>query len=723
MPRDVRTDLTLSLKTQGFGQGQQELARVTRDAQKAIDQQVKGFESSGKAMGAVEKEVKRLEGVLQGFAKRQAAINQLMEELGDKATPEYKALAAELKNVDREAQRVSRTISSLDRAFSRQREQRQGFAQGLMQGLAPGAMTFLQRGPGMRQQMMGAALGGAARGGVRAAGTTLTGGMFSGAEGVVQGISQMPLVGGIMGPAASRALAQAQQKMQAQQVQLQTMPFLGGIGLRGEAARAEARARATVTDREINRQAQRDRLHESLIPTPDHYRQARAEVGRQREEHVREKVGRGMPGGGLLGVGRDLAREDVIGEAGGRAGIEEQIEARAMQISGAEAEARTRRNLERERSRRGRAARRGVMGRLGLGAGVSFGMDINAERQFRAQVMQAGGGTGLTEQGQRMGVTAMAAQTAFGVGPGVAGAFLQAGRRGGLAGAEGDASRMFTESIADAFKLGLSEAEMNVYLQQMASGIETWKTTGIPFNKQSMADIAGTLGTMGMGGVRGMAVAGGISRAAEQLSRTGPQSVGQLMMLQTMGGLKPGQTGMEAMEDALIRLEKKEGLTGEKMKTFISQLISAGGGGAMGRRVAFGVLKDFGISREELKAFDEGADETTLARIREERAEGARRAKVLETPEGLARATRAAVPAALKEQAELTNRQIANGKNLIESMSQLNDVAQTMTELITEKLAPLFEFVGVNLKDLVSTAQRQQLASFPATDPTTYETE
>jgi hypothetical protein len=365
------------------------------------------------------------------------------------------------------------------------------------------------------------------------------------------------------------------------------------------------------------------------------------------------------------------------------------------------------------------------MGRLGLGAGVGFGMDINAERQFRAQVMQAGGGTGLTEQGQRMGVTAMAAQTAFGVGPGVSGAFLQAGRRGGLAGAEGDASRMFTESIADAFKLGLSEAEMNVYLQQMASGIETWKTTGIPFNKQSMADIAGTLGTMGMGGVRGMAVAGGISRAAEQLSRTGPQSVGQLMMLQTMGGLKPGQTGMEAMEEALIRLEKKEDLTGEKMKTFISQLISAGGGGAMGRRVAYGVLQQAGVqvSRAELKAFDEGADPETLKKLREEREEGARKAKMVETPEGLARATRAAVPAALKEQAELTNRQIANGKNLVESMSQLNDVAQSMTELITEKLAPLFEFVGVNLKDLVSTAQRQQLASFPATDPTTYETE
>jgi hypothetical protein len=327
-------------------------------------------------------------------------------------------------------------------------------------------------------------------------------------------------------------------------------------------------------------------------------------------------------------------------------------------------------------------------------------MDINAERQFRAQVQQAGGGFGGTQQEVRMAQTAMAAQTAFGVGGGVSGAFLQAGRRGGLAGAEGGASRMLTDSLADAMKMGLEGSEINDYLQQMAAGITSWKTTGIPFNKQSMADIAGTLGTMGMGGVRGMAVAGGVSRAAEQLSRTGPQSVGQLMMLQTMGGLRG--TGMENMEDALIQLEKKQ-FEGEDFKKLIDGLLRAGGGGAEGRRVAYGVLQQAGIqiSREELKAMDEGADPETLKKIREDRERGERLAKrTADSPEALARAAQEAVPNALKEQARLTNRQIKNGQNLIESMARLEAVAQTMTENMTTLLAPIFKVLGVSVEGL-----------------------
>jgi hypothetical protein len=309
-----------------------------------------------------------------------------------------------------------------------------------------------------------------------------------------------------------------------------------------------------------------------------------------------------------------------------------------------------------------------------------------------------------------MSRTAMAAQTALGIGTGISGAFLQAGRRGGLAGVEGDASRMFVDSVADAFKLGLGESEMLDYMQQIASGINSWKSTGIPFNKQSMADIAGTLGTMGMGGVRGMAVAGGVSRAAEQLSRTGPQSVGQLMMLRTLGGLTPGRTGMEAMEDALIRLEKKQ-FEGEDFKRLIEGLLRAGGGGAEGRRVAYGVLQQAGIqiSREELKAIDEGADPETLKKIREERERGARLAKkTADTPEALARAAMEAVPNALKEQAKLTNRQIANGKNLIDSMARLEGVAQTMTESLTKLLAPLFEKLGIATEDLTKNMVQMQ---------------
>lgn len=703
MAREVRTDLIISGKTRGFAEVQQQTARVAREASKIIDNQVKGFETSGKSMQVVEGEVKRLEKVLQGLATRQASINQLMEKSGDKGSDQYKALAAELKKVDQEAGRVTRTIGNLDRAFSRRREQRQGFVQGLAQGVAPGAATFLQRGPGMRRQMAGQAIGGLARGGARAAGTALTGGLFMGAEGLAQGISQIPIVGGFLGAQAQRAIQQAQMSMQAQQVQLQTMPFLGGVGLRQQMRRAGEQARQTMPDQEIERQAQRDRIHQSLLPSREHYLQAQAEARARQTTHKGEKPkGPSLSLTSLAAYGiASMTTPETTDPLGRPAGTTDDIEARAMELSGLEAEERTRGNLQRERARRVRTARRTTQRRaLGLGGGTQFGMDINAERQFRAQVQQAGGGFGITAQERQMGMTAMAAQTAFGVGGGVSGAFLQAGRRGGLAGAEGGASRMLTDSLADAMKMGLEGSEINDYLQQMASGITSWKTTGIPFNKQSMADIAGTLGTMGMGGVRGMAVAGGVSRAAEQLSRTGPQSVGQLMMLQTLGGLRPGQTGMEAMEDALIRLEKKQ-FAGEDFQKMIQGLLQAGGGGAEGRRVAYGVLQQAGIqiSREELRAIDEGADPETLKKIREERERGTRMAKrTAESPEALARAAAEAVPNALKRQAALTNKQIANGVQLTGTMKNLEETAQKFTKMFTEAIAPLVADLSENLK-------------------------
>jgi hypothetical protein len=693
------------MKTQGMAQGQQETARVAREAQKAIDAQVKGFATSGKSMQAVEKEIGRLEETLQGLAVRQAAINREMEKVGDTGTKEYKALSRELKQVRQEAGQVTGAISSLDRAFLKAKASRQGFAQGLMQGFAPGVAGYLQRGPGMRQQMMGAAIGGFARrglgavgGGLRAAGTSLTGGMFAGAQGVAQGLGAMPLVGGILGPAASRALAQAQQRMQAQQVELQTMPFVGGIGLRGEAARAGARARGTISDQEIaGRVAQAGTLGR-LLPSEENFARARKEIQAQRgarREQLRPFMA-GKMGGPVFGM-----REAGERLAGGQED-EGAIELRAMDLAGKEAEERVQRGLQRERASRGQRARRRVMGRLELGMGTQFGMDINAERQFRAQVQQVGGGYGDTAQEVSMSRTAMAAQTAFGIGGDISGAFLQAGRRGGLVGAEGGASRMLTDSLADAMKMGLEGSEVTDYLQQMAAGISSWKTTGIPFNKQSMADIAGTLGTMGMGGVRGMAVAGGVSRAAEQLSRTGPQSVGQLMMLQTLGGMTPGKSGMEAMEEALIKLEEKQ-FKGEDFKLLMERLTTAGGGGAEGRRVAYGVLSNMGINitRGELKRLDEGVPIQTWEQERERRMQGEKLAgKVARDPQALIKAAADAVPNALKEQARLTNRQIANGAKLIDSMSQLEAVAQKMTELMTELLAPVFKKLGVVTEDL-----------------------
>lgn len=702
MPREVRTDVLIQAKTKGFARAQQEAARISRENAKAIDAQVKGFASSEKGMVSVEKEVKRLEGTLQDLANRQMAINQLMGKVSDKASPAYKDLSKQLKDVNQEAQRVTRTITSLDRAFARQREQRQGFVQGLMQGVAPGAMTFLQRGPGMRQQMMGAAIGAGARRFVGAA-PSAVGGMFQGPMAAVQALQSIPLVGGALAATIARPMQQAQQAMQAQQVRLQTMPFLGGIGLQMKAGMAAQAARAPARQK-----AEAETL--ARLGTPEMEKEVRIRTHNAQLELARKRAeARGLeepeqPRGLFANPAIERARREFDERSKLKQDSQQMAYIRQEARKGVEAD--VRREAEQKGSAAaaraaGRARQRVMRETLGVGMGVRFGMDINAERQFRSQVQQAGGGFGITGQERRFSRTAMAAQAAFGVAGGVSGAFLQAGRRGGLLGGGGGASRALTSALSDAMKMGLEGSEINDYLAQIASGITSWKSTGIPFNKQSMADIAGTLGTMGMGGVRGMAVAGGVSRAAEQLARTGPQSVGQVMMLRTLGGMQPGKTGMEAMEDALIRLERKQ-FSGKDFEQLIQGLLRAGGGGAEGRRVAYGVLQQAGIqiSRGELKEMAEGASPERIEEIRRQRTVGAKRAEaVAQTPQQLARMAAEVVPSALKKQAALINQQIASGNKMIGSMQNLEQMAQRLTNTVAAKVGPLLEKLTGALDD------------------------
>lgn len=880
----TQKEVVISAKTKGFAQAQQEAARIARDNAKAIDSQVKGFASTGKAMGEVEKETKRLEGVLQGLAKRQVAINRLMEQTPDKASKAWKELQQELKKTDQEAQRVQRTISTMDRAFARQREQRQGFAQGLLQGAAPGAMTFLQRGPGMRMQAAGAAIGGVGRQLVGAGAAGMSGGLLQGPQGLVSAMGQIPLVGGLMAAPLQRQLQQAQQGMQFVQQRQAQMPFLGGMGLQtamGRAGavagrRAGARAREEVMGEvgtpEMEKEV-RVRTHNLLLAEAK--RRARAEAPK-REGFLAN----------LEGFGGEAPIERIKREMQERSTInrDDELQARAQGIARESVEqdirvrARTAESGARKRAT-ARARARTQQRMIGLGTGTQFGMDLNEELQVRGAVQQVGGGFGITGQERQMGTTAMAAQRAFGVSPQVAGAFLQAGRRGGLVGLdattgergaggvpksflaaqraqaqqaeeeqapelqtileqpqeqtrrqvmtfepmvitarrqqaqtdaegavepteaprlqtkaqelartgidkvfgqilekagiveekpaevpraemrmaaapealpekltteklpgvagtegmpgpEGAAARTggrqargpadaLTKAMTDAMKLGLQGSEINDYLQQMAAGISQWRSTGIPVNADSAKAIGDAVSEMGIGGVRGTAIAGGVGRAAENIARTGPQGVGQLMMLRTLGGLGKGGEGtpMERMEDALIRMEKKD-FGKEEFSSLIQGLLRAGGGGAEGRRVAYGVLQQAGIqiSRGELKEMAEGASPERVEEIRRQRTAGEQQAEKLDTPAKLAMAASKVTSQALKDQAKMSNEQIRNGTKLLGGMKNLEQAAQNMTNEFTKVFAPLLAKLGEGFEGLSETlteARGTAMASYP----------
>lgn len=947
MASRTEKEVVISAKTKGFAAAQQDAARIARDNAKAIDAQVKGFASTGKAMGVVEKETKRLENVLQDLAKRQVAINRLMEQTPDKASKAWKALQKELKQTDQEAQRVQRTIQTMDRAFARQREQRQGFAQGLLQGAAPGAMTFLQRGPGMRMQAAGAAIGGVARQAVGAGMAGVTGGLLQGPSGLIGAMSQIPVVGGLLAAPFQRQLQQAQQGMQFLQQRQAQLPFLGGYGMqariRGAQRRAERRAGMTRPEIEQAAEEARDVARFAEI-RPEFLERVQGQADKERRDYVerrfkedRERYGFEGRGASNRRIARENYEKEFLRRKGGDEGLQVAMDSRARQLQGEEAAKRVREegNLARREARAGAAGqtRRRL---LGFGTGTQFGMDLNQELQIRAAVQQTGGGYGITGQEREMGTTAMAAQRLFGVSPQVAGAFLQAGRRGGMVGLdattgergpggvprsflaaqaqmqqaqeeqapelqqileqpqeqarrqvmtfeptvitarrqqtaeeagaavqpteaprlqemqqaalgglrarEGAAPRMIpfdeaaaarmgaggapevlpaegeppalagmlmtgiekavaqrellkrkgdkeglaefdrkwragyergaemrekatatdtelekapeavaaaggvegakdipgpagaaartggrqargpgdalTKAMTDAMRLGLQGSEINDYLQQMAAGISQWRSTGIPVNADSTKAIGDAVSEMGLGGVRGMAVAGGVGRAAEAISRTGPQNVGQLMMLRTLGGLgtAEGDTPMERMENALIKLEEKN-FGKDEFNSLVQGLLRAGGGGAEGRRVAYGILQGAGIqiSRGELKEMAEGASPERIEEIRRQRTAGAEAAEKLDTPAKLAKAAAEATSGHLQEQARLTNRQIRSGTQLLGSMKNLEAAAQNMTDKFTEKFAPILESISKEMEGLSEalTGRRAVAASFP----------
>ena len=989
----TQKEVVISAKTKGFAQAQQEAARIARDNAKAIDAQVKGFASTGKAMGEVEKETKRLEGVLQGLAKRQVAINRLMEQTPDKASKAWKELQQELKKTDQEAQRVQRTISTMDRAFARQREQRQGFAQGLLQGAAPGAMTFLQRGPGMRMQAAGAAIGGVGRQLVGAGAAGISGGLLQGPQGLISAMGQIPFVGGLLAAPLQRQLQQAQQGMQFVQQRQAQLPFLGGLEMRARVQGAQRRAerRAGVTRPEIERAAEeaRDVARFAEI-RPEFQERVQDQADRERQDYVERRAREDRERYGFEGRGasnRRIARENYEKEflrgKGGEEGLQVAMDSRARQLQGEEAAKRVREEGNKERREaRAAAGARTRQRALGIGTGTQFGMDLNEELQIRGAVQQVGGGVGITGQERQMGTTAMAAQRAFGISPQVAGAFLQAGRRGGLVGldattgergaggvpksflaaqraqakqaeeeqapelqtileqpqeqarrqvmtfeprvitarrqqAQADAEKVMepteaprlqemqqaavspvggrveatkigkadfssdeimaletayaerqrqrlpasqmgreaardvtgpamavleppeervdfatrlrqgmeraerrqlaqaeateepelqktkaqelartgidkvfgqilekagiveekpaevpraemrmaaapealpekltteklpgiagtegmpgpegaaartggrqargpadalTKAMTDAMKLGLQGSEINDYLQQMAAGISQWRSTGIPVNADSAKAIGDAVSEMGIGGVRGMAIAGGVGRAAENIAETGPQSVGQLMMLRALGGLGKGGTGspMERMEDALIRMEKKD-FGKEEFAQLIKNLLRAGGGGVEGRRVAHGVLRGAGIkvSREEMKEMAAGASPERIEEIRRQRMTGEQAAEKLDTPAKLAAAASQITSQALKDQAKMSNDQIRNGTKLLGGMKNLEQAAQNMTNEFTKVFAPLLARLGEgfeNLSETLTETRGTAMASYP----------
>ncbi len=625
---EVRTDVIVQAKAKGFADVQRQAARVTEQGAKAIDSQTKGFEKMESQIMDVAKALKELGRGFEGIQRT-----------------------------------MQRSMQGMTRDLARQ-QARGGLMQGFLQGAAPGVAQGLQRGPGMQRQMFGMAAGRAVRGAAMAP--------FGGVGGLAQAISTIPVVGGAGAGQIQTGMQLAGQAMQVQRARVGALPFMGGP-LPGMRVGAAGRARATLAGMEASLRtvSQEDLLAAGGARDPAFEERFAETAGMNPAEKIRARM--------MRDVGR---RSEVI--AGKRDDkLENEIRA---QRDAAATETVMRRERQKARVEPFQTIR---------AAGVRFGAMGEAEAlQAAGGMAQAGGGTIANLRRQGLLRTGFAAQTAFGVGPGVAGAFAQAGGQGGLAGMApgggGRGARAMTQGIADAMKMGLEGSELRDYLQQMAAGINQWRTTGIPLAGASIASMGLALGQSGLGGIRASAVARGFAGAAQQLSKGGPQNATQLMMLQTMGGFQGG--GAEAFEEAQVQLER--GGTGDQMDVLMRRFMSAGGGGAQGRvfaRMQLGKMgvqfgaEEFRLLGKELKGEKLSVEE--LKRKEFFATERDRVGKLAPTSPRDIQARAAKIigdfGGGLKAQAKLQNQQNAIGEKWIGTMHTLQKSAANVSSAFT----------------------------------------
>lgn len=413
---------------------------------------------------------------------------------------------------------------------------------------------------------------------------------------------------------------------------------------------------------------------------PGAFRQAAGTMAGQTVSGARQSI----TGGAFRGVGGVVQGISQIPGAGFIAGQLQSAAGFSQRALGLQ-----RQRLGMAPQLRGPGAMAGLQGAGRAGRNL-LGIGREQSEAMMSQILQVGGG-GFG--GLQPGFTqaAMGAQQ-FGATAGQAGAFLQAGRRGGLVGGRGRGAEEMTEAIGDAMRLGLEGSEITDYLQTMSQGIQEWRTTGIPFNRQSLADMTQQLSATGLGGVRAANVGGGIQAAAKRIGTQGPQSGLEQLMLRTLGGFQGG--GFEELEMAMQRMQEGQFEEGGMQRLF-EQFREAGGGGAGGRFAFRQALGQMGVSvgiREskimEARARGEEIapeDKRFLEQEEARRAAGAEAAP--KDPAAMAKRAREGVKGlgpALQRQADIQNQQLVTGMKVLGVVQDLEATSSILnTSLIT----------------------------------------
>ncbi|UCF48580.1 MAG: hypothetical protein JSU89_15675 [Myxococcales bacterium] len=391
---------------------------------------------------------------------------------------------------------------------------------------------------------------------------------------------------------------------------------------------------------------------------------------------------------------REIVEADVQRKYEGRE--RDQIEAEAEAAATA-----MRRDLERpERQRRAamaaaaRAERRAIFRPVRRAGAELAGLPEQQAIQMLQAVTQRGGGGIQDLQQQGMLRAAFAAQTAYGLGPEVTGAFQMGGRRGAMVGARGQAGELMAQTIGDALGMGLEGWEATEYMQQMASGIDAFKQTGIPINPRSIGKLGQEFAQTGVGGLRGGIMGRGLMQGLQRISTEGVRGGVDLLAAQVFGGFEGGGLGnWWEMQKRLEAGGGEEGFSTEQIREFIQRATEAGGGGVGGMMSLREVMRQMGVqmTAAETEQLARGAmapgemtqeQQQRFAEVRQQMAAGARAA-----PRGVAdleqdaRTMMDTFGKEIRRTAALQNKQNDIGEKLVPVFNNLQSSAANINSI------------------------------------------
>lgn len=638
MPGNIKKTLEIETKPKGFAKLRDEAGRLNKAFKEGSETYTKGW--------------KQAEGVTNKFRKSMEGAY--------KALAESRAARQGVGSVGKEIESLEKKILKLENAMKRADAASGAFFQGLAQGAGVG--EFLQRGPGMRRQIAGRMVGRFAR----APGAMIAGGMMRGAPGLLGAIQAIPGGGVIAGPVGA-AMGFAGQALQFQRQRLRAAPVLGGFGL-AQQIQGAVQGTAQFTPGQISESAER----------------ARTEFVESTTKFERRKIEQLKRGPTLPGVTDPQRyfekREASVAETNRKSG-EDAFRLRKETLEGQNRAA---------RSAAGRDIQNRFFGPIRQAGRNLAGMNRQQAEQFAAQLGTAGG----TTDPRGMFGAAVAAQTVFGVGADVSGAFLRAERRGGVVGGPAGAAGL-TQTLADATKLGLEGSEIVDYMRETAEGIRSFAQTGIPLNPRSVAGMAQAMSTMGLQAPRARRVAQGLFSAGQRIAQTGPTSGLDLLMLQ-QAGYRGG--GMQNLYDAMLQLEEG-GIGGPGAQELIRTLAKSGGGGVTGQFAVqrgykrltgqtIGLRETQILSKQALGQKLSPEESKRLKTMQDQQKAAAQAPSTPQDLQKLARVMTTKFGPNLEKQAKIQDEQLKQGALMLPAIQKLEESSTAMATAVIDILGP-----------------------------------